>query len=402
MKNRTLGSIFIVAGTTIGAGMLAMPLATAGVGFGTTLMILIGLWALMCYSALLLVEVYQHQPSNTGLGTLAKIYLGRWGQWITGFSMLFLMYALTAAYISGAGELLASSISQWSGYSLPLSAGILLFTLVAGGVVCIGTSSVDLFNRILFSGKVLMLVIMLAVMVPHIQRVNLLTLPLQQGLTLSALPVILTSFGFHGSIPSIVHYMGGDSRKLRRIFLIGSVIPLIAYIFWQLVMLGSLSSSTFNAILADQAGLNGLMQAIRTLVASPHVELAVHLFADLALATSFLGVALGLFDYLADLFKRKNSIIGRAQTGLLTFIPPLVFALFYPQGFVMALGYAAIALAVLALLIPALLSWQVRKQHPEIRATCGGAPVLALVFTSGVAIILIQLAMVAGWLPSIS
>ncbi|HAE9593847.1 TPA_asm: hypothetical protein G4X31_003204, partial [Salmonella enterica subsp. enterica serovar Derby] len=27
MKNRTLGSIFIVAGTTIGAGMLAMPLA---------------------------------------------------------------------------------------------------------------------------------------------------------------------------------------------------------------------------------------------------------------------------------------------------------------------------------------------------------------------------------------
>lgn len=68
----------------------------------------------------------------------------------------------------------------------------------------------------------------------------------------------------------------------------------------------------------------------------------------------------------------------------------------------MALGYAAIALAVLALLIPVLLSWKVRKQRPEIRATRGGAPVLALVFASGVAIILIQLAMVAGWLPSIS
>ena len=36
MKNRTLGSILIVAGTTIGAGMLAMPLASAGVGFGVT------------------------------------------------------------------------------------------------------------------------------------------------------------------------------------------------------------------------------------------------------------------------------------------------------------------------------------------------------------------------------
>lgn len=68
----------------------------------------------------------------------------------------------------------------------------------------------------------------------------------------------------------------------------------------------------------------------------------------------------------------------------------------------MALGYAAIALAVLALLIPVLLSWQVRKQRPEIRATRGGVPILALVFASGVGIILIQLAMVAGWLPSIS
>ncbi|MEG0535834.1 aromatic amino acid transport family protein, partial [Hafnia sp.] len=91
MKNRTLGSIFIVAGTTIGAGMLAMPLAAAGVGFGTTFIMLVTLWALMCYTALLLVEVYQHQSADTGLGTLAKHYLGRSGQWLTGASMLFLM-----------------------------------------------------------------------------------------------------------------------------------------------------------------------------------------------------------------------------------------------------------------------------------------------------------------------
>lgn len=157
MKNRTLGSVFIVAGTTIGAGMLAMPLAAAGVGFSVTLILLIGLWALMCYTALLLLEVYQHVPADTGLGTLAKRYLGRYGQWLTGFSMMFLMYALTAAYISGAGELLASSISDWTGISMSATAGVLLFTFVAGGVVCVGTSLVDLFNRFcsapkLFSG----------------------------------------------------------------------------------------------------------------------------------------------------------------------------------------------------------------------------------------------------------
>lgn len=401
MKNRTFGSIFIVAGTTIGAGMLAMPLATSGVGFSITFAILLSLWLLMCYSALLLVEVYQYQPSHTGLGTLAKFYLGQWGQWLTGFSVLFLMYALTAAYISGAGELLASSLHQWSGYALPSSVGILLFTLIAGSVVCIGTTSVDFFNRLLLSGKLLMLLVMLGMMILHVEKQNLLTLPLQQGLTLSALPVVLTSFGFHGSIPSIVHYMGGYSRKLRRIFIIGSAIPLFVYLFWQLATLGALSGNTFTAILVQQAGLNGLMQAIRTLVASPHVEVAIHLFADLALATSFLGVALGLFDYLADLFKRKNTARGRLQTGALTFMPPLIFALFYPQGFVMALGYAAIALAVLALLIPALLSWCVRQQHQVGALTPGGKPALLLVFLCGISIIAIQCAMANGWLPTV-
>ena len=389
MKNRTLGSVFIVAGTTIGAGMLAMPLAAAGVGFSVTLILLIGLWALMCYTALLLLEVYQHVPADTGLGTLAKRYLGRYGQWLTGFSMMFLMYALTAAYISGAGELLASSISDWTGISMSATAGVLLFTFVAGGVVCVGTSLVDLFNRFLFSAKIIFLVVMLVLLLPHIHKVNLLTLPLQQGLALSAIPVIFT-------------YMDGNIRKLRWVFIIGSAIPLVAYIFWQLATLGSIDSTTFMGLLANHAGLNGLLQALREMVASPHVELAVHLFADLALATSFLGVALGLFDYLADLFQRSNTVGGRLQTGAITFLPPLAFALFYPRGFVMALGYAGVALAVLALIIPSLLTWQSRKHNPQAGYRVkGGRPALVVVFLCGIAVIGVQFLIAAGLLPEV-
>lgn len=70
----------------------------------------------------------------------------------------------------------------------------------------------DLFNRFLFSAKIVFLVIMLALLMPHIHQVNLLTLPVEQGLALSAIPVIFTSFGFHGSVPSIVSYLGGYSQ----------------------------------------------------------------------------------------------------------------------------------------------------------------------------------------------
>lgn len=400
MKNRTLGSVFIVAGTTIGAGMLAMPLAAAGVGFSVTLVLLFALWGLMCYTALLLLEVYQNVPADTGLGSLARRYLGRYGQWVTGFSMMFLMYALTAAYISGAGELLSSSLTAWTGINVSSSGGVCLFTFIAGGVVCIGTSLVDLFNRFLFSAKIIFLVVMLVLLLPHVHHMNLLTLPLEKGLALSAMPVIFTSFGFHGSVPSIVSYMGGNVRRLRGIFITGSAIPLVAYIFWQLATLGSIESSTFMGMLANHAGLNGLLEALRAVVASAHVELAVHLFADLALATSFLGVSLGLFDYLADLFQRRNTAVGRLQTGAITFLPPLAFALFYPRGFVMALGYAGVALTVLALLIPALLTWQSRKAHPTaVYRVVGGKPALCLVIACGVAIIAVQFAISAGMLP---
>ncbi|EYU16654.1 tyrosine transporter TyrP [Photorhabdus aegyptia] len=401
MKNRTFGSTFIIAGTTIGAGMLAMPLATAGVGFGVSLIMLVGLWVLMSYTALLLVEAYQYESPDTGLGTLAQRYLGSGGKILTGFSMMFLMYALTSAYISGAGELLTVSLNKWLNLSLPASVGVILFTVIAGGIVCIGTSSVDMVNRVIFSAKIIFLVLMLGLMMPHVQHVNLLTLPLEQGLILSSIPVIFTSFGFHGSVPSIVKYMNGDVRRLRWVFIIGSAIPLITYIFWQLATLGSINSNTFVDILAENAGLNGLLHSIREVVASPKTELAVQMFANLALATSFLGVALGLFDFLGDLFKRKDNVTGRMQTGLLTFVPPLIFALFYPKGFVMALGYAAVALSILALLLPSLLAYKSRQQNERQYRVPGGKPVLLLVFACGVAVIAIQIGIVSGMLPTV-
>lgn len=58
MKNRILGSVFIVVGIIIGVGMLVMLLAAVGVGFSVMLILLIGFWVLMCYMVLLLLEVY--------------------------------------------------------------------------------------------------------------------------------------------------------------------------------------------------------------------------------------------------------------------------------------------------------------------------------------------------------
>lgn len=401
MKNRTLGSIFIVAGTTIGAGMLAMPIAAAGNGSTISLAMLFVLWALMCYTALLLVEVYQHESSETGIGSVAQRYLGSGGKFITGFSMMFLMYALTAAYVSGAGEIITSNLKSSFAIEMADWMGIVIFTVIGGGVVCFGTSSVDFINRILFAAKIVFLVIILVLMMPHVEQQNLLSAPTEKVLILSAIPVFFTSFGFHGSVPSVVKYMGGDVKKLRIIFIIGSAIPLVAYILWQIATLGSINPTTFIGILAENSGLNGLLDAIRNVVMSERTQFIAQMFMSLALATSFLGIALGLFDFLADLFKRQDNMEGRLQTGLLTFLPPLVFALFYPKGFVMALGFAAIALSILALLLPSAMAFKSRLCNERKYQVTGGTPALFIVFLCGIVVIGVQLAIAFKILPNV-
>ncbi|MFB9996233.1 MULTISPECIES: tyrosine transporter TyrP [Providencia] len=381
--------------------MLAMPIAAAGNGFMVSLAMLLGLWALMCYTALLLVEVYQHESHETGIGSVAQRYLGAGGKFITGFSMMFLMYALTAAYVTGAGEIITSNLKGSFSVEMADWLGIVIFTVIGGGVVCFGTSSVDFINRILFAAKIIFLVIILALMLPHVEQVNLLSSPTEKILILAAIPVFFTSFGFHGSVPSIVKYMGGNVKKLRLIFIVGSAIPLVAYILWQIATLGSIGTHTFVGILAENAGLNGLLDAIKKVAQSSQTEFVAQMFMSLALATSFLGVALGLFDFLADLFKRSDNASGRIQTGLITFLPPLIFALFYPKGFVMALGYAAIALSVLALLLPSAMALKSRHANPRKYQVLGGTPALFIVFLCGIAVITIQLGIVFNLLPNI-
>ena len=133
MKSSAVGSTFIVAGTALGAGMLAMPLATAGVGFFSALAMLGVLWAVMCYTSLLMVEAYQDRDPNLGLASLAKQYLGPLGYWLATLAMPFLMYALVAAYVSGGGELVQVSLSNWLGWKLTTTQAILLFTLAEIG-----------------------------------------------------------------------------------------------------------------------------------------------------------------------------------------------------------------------------------------------------------------------------
>ncbi|MCL9776623.1 aromatic amino acid transport family protein [Vibrio methylphosphonaticus] len=422
MKSKVIGSTLIIAGTTIGAGMLALPIASAGIGFGTSLIIMMSLWALMAYTALLMVELHQHADHSATLHTLAKQILGKKGQYIASVAMLVLFYALCAAYIAGGGGQFRERVDMILGIDLSNTAATLIFTFLVALTVALGTHAVDKLNRVLFTIKLLAMGGVLFLLAPSVTHSYLLSMPVQQGLILAAIPVIFTSFGFHGSIPAIVNYLKGDTRSLRKAIMIGSSLPLIIYVFWQVVTLGVVSQNN----LLDNSGLSNLIAALAQTVHVDKLATVIGVFADLALMTSFLGVSLGLFEYLRDLGSRYNTASKQANSqvsnqdasievgslttkqrvvaALVTFLPPLCFALFYPQGFITALGYAAIALATLAIFLPVAMIKKVRKTTPmneQNYVVAGGQLALNLSFAIGLLIVLSQVLISVNLLPSL-
>ena len=90
---KKLGGVLLIAGTSIGAGMLAIPYAVAAAGFFYAVILLLVNWLIMLATALLMVEVNTRQPIAADLNTMAKATLGKSGQvinWLT-YLLLFII-----------------------------------------------------------------------------------------------------------------------------------------------------------------------------------------------------------------------------------------------------------------------------------------------------------------------
>ena len=401
--NKTLGSTLITSGTMIGAGMLAMPLTSAGIGFTFTVVLLVLLWILLTYSALLFVEVYQTAEHDAGIGTLAAQYFGRPGRIVATSVLMIFLYALLSAYVTGGGAILASTLPDFATPDLKMKGSILAFTIFFGIFVAIGTSFVDALNRFLFIVMIAALFIVLGLMIPEIKIDNLMAMPIDKALLISASPVFFTAFGFHGSIPCLNKYLEGDVKALRFSIIVGSAITLVGYLLWQFSTHGVLSQSRFLEILNQDPTLNGLIEAVRVITGSTIIAAVVKIFSALALITSFLGVALGLLECIDDLLKRAFNIsANRLSLGFLTFLPPLLFAFFYPEGFILALGYAGQMFAFYAVVLPAALVWKARHQHPNLPYRVpGGSGVLLFVSILGTIIVCIPFLIKLGVLPPV-
>src|SRR3990167_1095263 len=108
MKMKTFIGSLLVGGTALGAGMLALPVATAGGGLIPSWLVYFLSWAFGVSTGLLFVEIGSWLPKKANIVSMAETILGGWGKWLAWGLYLFLFYSLTVAYVAGGGDLLSN------------------------------------------------------------------------------------------------------------------------------------------------------------------------------------------------------------------------------------------------------------------------------------------------------
>ncbi|PMN04419.1 tyrosine transporter [Vibrio lentus] len=368
MNIKMMGSSLIIAGTALGAGMLAIPMVLAQFGllYGTLLMVLICFGT--TYAALLLLEATIKAGGGLGLNSIARKTLGKQGQLITNGLLYALLICLLMAYILGAGDLLSKLLSNF-GVDISATTSQITFTLLAGAVVASGTGVIDKLNRALFFVMLASLFATMVFLAPSMTQENLMQVTSHDHVDLIKTSAILfTSFGFMVVIPTLVSYNHeATDKQLRNMVIVGSLIPLMCYLCWLFAVVGNLSEEQFRSF----KNVSDLMAAFEA--QSPWVGNVLSTFTGLALLTSFFGVAMSLFNQNRDMFNQNTAV-----TYCISFILPLAGSLLAADKFLQVLNYAGIILVFLAVFVPLVMVHKQRfmKVAEDRYSAEGGRPMM--------------------------
>lgn len=382
MNSKLLGGILLVIGTTIGAGMLALPVATAQLGFWGSSLLLILCWGLMTTCAFLFLEVNLWLPANTNIISMAGATLGPLGQTLAWVTYLILLYSILSAYVAGGGDLFHYLFLS-NGIKMPVSLASILFTTVFGLIVYLGMRSVDYVNRGLMFGKMGALLLLIVGIFPFITLDNLSETKHLYLLSPTSITVTAVSFGSLMIIPSLRNYFGSDIRSLKKAIFLGTFIPLLCYIAWNMVIMGVVPLAGLKTMLHSESANSELVKMLGQILQRDHILYLVKFFTSICMATSFLSISLSLSDFLSDGLSLRKKGYGSFIIYAATFLPPMVVVIFYPDAFIRGLSYAGLSVAILMVLMPPVMVWSGRyhkvQTHSEYRVPGGKLLLMLLI-----------------------
>lgn len=355
-RGRILSAMFLVGGTCIGGGMLTLPIATGISGFVPSLVMMAVCWLAMTLTALLLLEVSLWMEEGAHIITMTSRILGPVGKGIAWLVYLFICYASIVAYTAGGGVQLSHIFSQYLPDAWGREIGCMAFIVLFGIVISLGSSIVGRVNSILFVSMVAAYFLLVGMGIDEVKPELLLNR--EWSTAFIAVPLLLTSFSFQTMVPSLTPYLKRNASALRWAIIGGTCIAFIVYAVWQWLILGIVPVEGSNGLAAALASGEPATQFLEEHVHGLWIANIAKFFAFFAIVTSFLGIALGLFDFLSDGLGIKKEGWGKLALSVLIIVPTFIFATQFERVFLLALGKSGgFGDSILNGIIPVLMVW---------------------------------------------
>ncbi|QEH08762.1 transposase [Histophilus somni] len=398
------GGACIIASVCVGAGMLGLP--TSGAGAWTIWSVLTIGFTMTCMtlSGWLLLEAYKHFDLRASFNTVTKSLLGNTVNIINNLSVYFVGGILLYAYTTASGGILSGLTNEM--FNIDSRVWSIIFVLIFSFFVWHSTRIVDRISVILIIFMTTSFMLSVFGLTKNIDLAILFNTNTDSDnsyviYTMGLLPVALTSFGYHHSVATMRAYYKNE-HKAKLAILGGTTIALALYLLWVISIFGNLPRNQFAPVIASDGNLDVLLKALGNVIESASVKQAINAFSIAAILSSFIGVGLGVFDFLADLFKFDDNKIGRTKSWAVTFLPPLILSVAFPLGFLKAIGYAGAVATIWACIIPALLAYKSRQlpNGKQRFMVAGGNVTILLVILFGIVTALFHFLSMFNILPS--
>lgn len=358
---KTINALFLVAGTCVGGGMLALPISGSAAGFWPSVGVMFAACVFMTVTGLLFLEATLWMNHQAHIISMSARLLNKYGEMLCWFVYLFIGYFSLTAYVSGGGKEISFVATEIFKFPLSNYFGSFFFISIFGVILYLGHRTVERVNLVLFVSMMTAYVLMIVLAYPEVQFSLLERRDPTANNLLFISPLMLTTFSFPGIVPTIVPYLGRDIKLLRVAIIGGTALTFFVYFVWLFVMFGSVpyegSHGLKEAFLCDIPATECLYYAIQ----NPVLSYTAQFFAFFALTTSFLGIALALFDFLADGFKISKIGRGKLTLTLMIAVPSLFFGIYFKRAFITALEMSGgIGDSIISGLIPVVMVWRGR------------------------------------------
>lgn len=352
-----LNCLFLIIGTAIGTGILALPLVSPEMGFYPMLLSLVITWSFMTLSAFMLLRAVLKHKIGDDLITMAKINLGDMGRVLAGASYLLLLYALLSVYI-----LVGSSwLEEWTTGIIALNQSQyhMIFTLICAAFIYLGVHFVGGINQILASGVIITLLLVTIAGLGDIDVVNFTSVTFKQ--LQQPMSVMVTAFGFAVILPTLASYTKKNPVILKGSLMSASIIIVLLNIMWLAVCFGVIGPHSLLKMSKQNSEGPEIVLALQNILHNSYVGMYAKYFAIFALFSSIIGVSLSLYHFVIDSFKLKKTKYYKINGIVLTFAVPLLALLVNPSSFVAILGFAGIFVSVVLGIIPSMLEIKMNK-----------------------------------------